>query len=53
MIVSLATSGDFTFDPATLVGATLFLCRDSALTDSQIANLKLQAKAAQVRFRTI
>ena len=53
MIVSLATSGDFTFDPATLAGATLFLCRDSALTDSQIANLKLQAKAAQVRFRTI
>lgn len=54
MLVSLADQlRGFTLDGGMLDGATLFLCRDSALDDSGIANLKLQAKSLGLRFRTI
>ncbi len=52
MLVSLsATSPQLTTVP--LDGISLLLVRDRDLDDSQLANLKLQAKALGLRFRTI
>lgn len=39
--------------PQLLAGASLFVCLDDALTDSTAANLKIQCKAFDCRFRAI